>query len=151
MYLLVVDQSKPCAQIYLHKFATIPIVFFKPITSDMHHHKTYLFINFQQNRVCIDQSKRARKFICKKNASCINLQLPIVIYKNRLFKTCIIIKRTCISIFSKLGLVDQSKPCTQIYLQKVASCLNLPLPIVILKKSIILDMRHRKTYMYINF
>ena len=30
----------------------------------------------------------------------------------------IIIKRTCISIFSKIGLVDQSKPCTQFYLQK---------------------------------
>ena len=55
MYL--VDQSKPCAQIYLHKFATIPIVFFKSITSDMHHHKTYMYINFQQNQVCIVQSR----------------------------------------------------------------------------------------------
>ena len=27
-------------------------------------------------------------------------------------------KRTCISIFSKIWSVDQSKPCTQIYLQK---------------------------------
>ena len=36
----------------LHKFATIPIVLFqKLITSDMHHHKTYMYINFQQNRV----------------------------------------------------------------------------------------------------
>ena len=60
-------------------------------------------------------------------------------------------KRTCISIFSKLGLVDQSKPCILIYLQKMASCVNLQLPIVILKKSILLDMHHHKTYMYINF
>ena len=30
-----------------------------------------------------------------------------------------IVKRTCISIFSIIGLVDQSKPCTQIYLQQV--------------------------------
>ena len=37
----------------LHKFATILIIlFFKSITSDMHHHKTYMYINFQQNRVC---------------------------------------------------------------------------------------------------
>ena len=36
----------------LHKFATIPILFFKSITSDMHHHKTYMYINFQQNWVC---------------------------------------------------------------------------------------------------
>ena len=37
----------------LHKFATILIIFlFKSITSDMHHHKTYVNINFQQNRVC---------------------------------------------------------------------------------------------------
>ena len=32
-----------------------------------------------------------------------------------------------------------------------ASCVNLQLPIVILKKSIILDIHHHKTYMYINF
>ena len=41
--------------------------------------------------------------------------------------------------------VDPSKPCTQNYLQKIAICINLQLPIVILeKKSIISDMRHRK-------
>ena len=33
----------------------------------------------------------------------------------------------------------------------MASCINLQLPKVILKKSIILDMDHHKTYMYINF
>ena len=81
-------------------------------------------------------------------------------FLNQLLQTCIIIKRTCtsifrqigfvdacISIFSKLELVDdQSKPCTLIYLQKMASCINLQLPIVILKKSILLDMHHHKTY-----
>ena len=50
-----------------------------------------------------------------KIASCINLQLTIEIFKNRLFQTCVIVKRTCISIFTKIGLVDQSKPCTQMY------------------------------------
>ena len=61
MYL--VDQPKPCAQIYLQSIAfcmnlQLPIVFFKSIISDMHHlktymhhHKTYMYINFQQNRV----------------------------------------------------------------------------------------------------
>ena len=47
--------------------------------------------------------------------------------------------------------IDQSKPCTQIYLHNIASCINLQLPIVILKESIFLGMHHHKTYMYINF
>ena len=76
---------------------------------------------------------RAYKFIRKKIASCINLQLRIIIFQNRLFQTCIIVKRTCTSIFSKIGLVDQSKPCTQIYLQKIANCINLQLAIIISK------------------
>ena len=46
------------------------------------------------------------------------MQLPILFLLNRLFQTCIIVQRTCISIFSKIGLVDQSKPCAQIHLQK---------------------------------
>ena len=68
-----------------------------------------------------------------KIANCINLQLPIAIFKNRPFQTCLIVKRTCISIFSKIGLVDQSKLCTQIYLQKFANCINLQLAIRISK------------------
>ena len=83
----------------LHKFATTSSIFFKSIVLDMHHHKTYMYINFQQ--------------------------IPVSI--------------------------DQLKLCTQIYLQKMTSCINLQLPIVIFKKSIISDMRHRKTYMYIDF
>ena len=58
---------------------------------------------------------------------------------------------TCISIFSIIGWVDQSKAYTLIYLQKIASCINLQLPIVIFKESIISDMHRRKAYMYINF
>ena len=76
---------------------------------------------------------RAHKCIRQKIASCIKLQLPIAIFKNRPFQTCIIVKRTCISIFSKIGLVDQSKLCTQIYLQKFTNCINLQLAIRILK------------------
>ena len=62
-----------------------------------------------------------------------NLQLSIKKIKNRLFQTCIIVKRTSISIFSKIGLVDQSKPCTQIYFQKFANRINLQLAIRISK------------------
>ena len=42
-------------------------------------------------------------------------------------------RRTGILIFSKIGLVDQSKPCTQIYLQKIANYINLQLAIRISK------------------
>ena len=43
--------------------------------------------------------------------------------------------RTSISIFSKIGLVDRSKSCTQIDLPKksLIACIKLQLPIVILK------------------
>ena len=45
------------------------------------------------------------------------------------------------------------KPCTQIYLQIIASCINLQIPIVILKKKTIFfsDIHHRIMYAYINF
>ena len=68
----------------------------------------------------------------QKITSCINLQLPIEIFKNRLFQTCIIVKHTCITIFSKIGS-NQSKPCTQIYLQMFLICINLELVIRISK------------------
>ena len=47
--------------------------------------------------------------------------------KKKSFQTCIIVQRTCtcIAIFSRIGLVDQSKPYTQIYLQNIANCTNL--------------------------
>ena len=64
-----------------------------------------------------------------KNRKLHNLQLPILISKNRLFQTCIIVQCTCISIFSTIRLVDQSKPCTQIYLQIIINCINLQLAI----------------------
>ena len=35
----------------LHKFANTNSNFKKSTLSDMHHHKTYMYINFQQNRV----------------------------------------------------------------------------------------------------
>ena len=104
----------------------LPIIILKKSDLlDMHHHNTYMYINFEQNQEKT-QVMTARTIFCsqKKIASCINLHLPIFFF-NRLFQTCIIVKRTCISIFSKIGLEDQSKPCTQIYLQKIANCINL--------------------------
>ena len=136
-----VDQSKPCAQIYLLNMAScinlqLPIVIFKEsIILDMHHHKTYMYINFQQNWVktqvvtvltsLFAKNRKLHKFATTNN----------FFLKNPRFQTCIIVEqRTCISIVSKIGLIDQSKPCTQIYLYNIASCINLQLPIVILKK-----------------
>ena len=106
----------------------LPIVILKKsILLDIYHHKTYMYINFQQNWVNKSVITVHTNLFAKKIASCINLQLPIVFFKNRPFQTCIIVKRTCISIFNKIGLVDQSKLCTQIYLQKFANCINLQL------------------------
>ena len=42
-------------------------------------------------------------------------------------------KRTCITIFSTIGIIDQSKQCTQIYLQIKLNCMNLQLANRILK------------------
>ena len=132
---------KPCTQMYLHNIAScidlqLPIVILKKsIILDMHHHKTYMCINFQQNRVetqvvtvltsLFAKNRKLHKFATTNN---------IFFSKIQLFQTCIIVERTCISIFSKIGLVVQSKPCTQIYLHNNASSINLQLPIVILKR-----------------
>ena len=87
-----------------HKFATIPIIFFfKSITSDMHHHKTYMYINFQHNRANRSVITVHTNLLFKKIASCINLQLPIEIFKTQLFQTCIIVKRTCKQLSAKSG------------------------------------------------
>ena len=95
----------------------------------MHYRIRYMQVKYQLNR-----DKRFVKTVNTKNKlNCINLQLPITIFKNRPFQTCIIVKRICILIFSKIGLVDQSKLCTQIYLQKFSSCINLQIAIIISK------------------
>ena len=52
-----IEQSKPCTQSYLqknrklHKYATYNLNFETKLLSDMQHRITYLYINFQQNRV----------------------------------------------------------------------------------------------------
>ena len=70
----------------------------------------------------LNQDKSFVKTVNTKNEiNCMNLQLPIAIFKNRPFQTCVTAKRTCISIFSKIRLVNQSKLCTQIYFAKICN------------------------------
>ena len=40
---------------------------------------------------------------------------------------------------------------TNVFAKKIASCVNLQLPIESFKKSTLSDMHHRKTYLYNNF
>ena len=111
-----------------------------------------MYINFSKIEL-VDQLKPYTQTYLQIIASCINLQLLIVTLKKidyvRYASSCNV--KSCKSVFSKFGLLDQAKPCSQIYFQIITSCINLQLPIVIWKKSINSDMRHRKTYMYINF
>ena len=108
----------------------IPIVFSKKsIISDKHHRITYMYIYFQQNRVHIEQSNPCTPTYLQKIVSCIICNFQHQFRNNRLFQTCIILQCTYISIFSKIRLVDQSKPCTQIYLQIIINCINLQLAI----------------------
>ena len=136
----------------LHKFVHNYIYLQKnPIISDMHYCITYMYIHFQQNLVSRLVKTVYTNLFAKHRELHKFAYYQIVILKNRLFQTCIIVWHTSISIFSKIELVDQPKSCTQMYLQKIISCINLQLPIVISNKSIIADIHHRITYMYLNF
>ena len=82
-----------------------------------------MYINFQQNwanRSVITVHTN----VFAKNRKLHEFATANIFFLNQLFQTCIIVKRTCISIFSTIGLVDQSKLCTQIYLQKIANCIT---------------------------
>ena len=119
----------------LHKFATTNSNFEKKsIILDMHHHKTYMYINFQQNLVKTQVVTVLTNLFAKKRKLHKFCNYQKYFWKNPRFQTCIIVERTCISIFNKIRLIYQSKPCTQIYLHNIACCINLQLPIVILKK-----------------
>ena len=62
----------------LHKFTTT-IILKKTILLDMHHHKTYMYNNFQQNQVKT-QVMTVHTSLVEKIGSCINLQLPIIFF-----------------------------------------------------------------------
>ena len=86
----------------------------------MHHRITCMYFNFQQYRV-IRVSRSVKTFrtnIFVKKCKLQKFETTNSIFFNQLLRTCIIIERTCIQIFSNIGFVDQSKPFTQIYLQK---------------------------------
>ena len=72
-------------------------------------------INFQQNRV-ETQVVTVLTSLIAKNRKLLNLQLPIVILKKSILLDMHHHETYMYLIFSKIGLVDQSKPCTQIYL-----------------------------------
>ena len=55
----------------LHKFATTNSIFLKSIFLDMHHHKTYMYINFQQNRANRSVITVHTNVFAQKIASCI--------------------------------------------------------------------------------
>ena len=59
----------------LYKFATTNSNFLKNRLSNMHHRKTYMYINFQQNQVSRSVKYVHTNLFTEKIASCINLQL----------------------------------------------------------------------------
>ena len=83
----------------------------KSIISDIHHHVTYMYIHFQQIRV----SGSVKTVLTLTNIFANNRKMHKFATTNsnfeekqQLIQTCGIVKRAYISIFSKLGLVDQS-------------------------------------------
>ena len=79
----------------------------------MHHRKTYMYINFQQNRVS-RSVKTVHTNLFAKFANCINLQLAIRISKNHAFRTCTTPSRTFRPILRSIGLLDNELPQKEI-------------------------------------
>ena len=93
-------------------------------------------------------------FKCFAKTSKVNLQLPIVILKNQLFRHA-----SSYHVHVHVGHINFQQTQVSRSVQtvhtnlfaNVASCINLQLPIAILTKTILLDMPHHKTDMYINY
>ena len=103
----------------------------------MHHYKTYMYLNFQQNIGAVDQSKPGKLNYLRIMASCINLQLPIVILKKSTLSD-MHDHITYIYINFQQNRASSVKTVhTHLLAKKIASCINLQLPMVIFKKSII--------------
>ena len=98
----------------------------------MHHRKPYMVINLQQNRV--NRSVMTMRIsLFAKIASCINLQLPIIIFKTSVVSDMRHRKTYMYVNFQQNLGSRMSKPCTQIYLQRIANYINLQLAIRISK------------------
>ena len=94
----------------LHKYATYNLNFETKLLSDMHHRITYLYINFQQNRV----SRFVKTVHTSLFANCINLQLAIRISKNHAFGTYTTPSQTFRPILSSIGLLGNELPRKEI-------------------------------------
>ena len=94
----------------LHKYATCNSNFETKLFSDMHHRITYLYINFQQNRV----SRSVKTAHTSLFANCIDLQLAIRISKNHTFRTCTTPSWTFRPILRLIGLLDNELPQKEI-------------------------------------
>ena len=99
----------------------------------------------------VDQSKQCAQIYLQKIACCLKLQLPMLFFVKSIISDMHQRITYMYINFQQNWVCRSVKPCTQIYFHDIASCIDLQLPIVILNKSIILDMHHYKTYMYINF
>ena len=98
------------------KFATTNRNLEKNNYLDMHYCITYMYINFQQTRVSRSVITVHTNLFAKNRKLHKFATTNINFEKNIFFRHAACI--TCISIFSKIGLIDQSKPCTQMYLEK---------------------------------
>ena len=87
----------------LHKYATYNSNFETKLLSDMHHRITYLYINFQQNRV-----SRSVKTVHTNLFT--NLQIHLSFYNLLLHKFA-----TCNSNFEKSFLSDMNHPISHFY------------------------------------
>ena len=122
----------------------LPILFFENITlSDINQRRTYMHINFQQNWVSrsvktvhtnlFAQYRKLHKFATTNS----NFE------ENQSLWICIIIKQTCILIFSKIGLKHKVIPCLQVYSQKNRKLHKFATTNNDFQKSTISDMHHR--------
>ena len=117
----------------------------------MHHRITYMYINFQQNWVCRSVKPCTQSYL-HNIVSCIDLQLPIVIWKKIIIldmhhhKTYM-----CINFQHNRVETQVVTVLTSLFAKKIASCINLQLPILFFENITLSDMNHRRTYMHINF
>ena len=100
----------------LHKYATYNLNFETKLLSDMHHRITYLYINFQQNRVS-RSVKTVHTSLFANICKLLNLQLAIRISKNHAFRTCTTPSRTFRPILSSIGLLGNELPRKKLFPQ----------------------------------
>ena len=102
------------------------------ILLDMHHHKTYMYINFQQNRVS-GSVNTVHTNLFKKNTCCINLQLAIIFFF-KLTLSDIHHRKTYMYINFQPNQISTSVKTVHTNLfAKIANCIKMQLAIRILQ------------------